>query len=630
MVVVAAFGTLANTINAGLTAYFRATNCTALTIADVIPLFAKITAYEEEYVIGEMKIWDTGSESVEPNNCAMVRVMVYNDGWIVAWFDKEAQNQFTGSGFGYVNDQTLSGFGTEIEYPDQWNGCYLKITNSNGTDPDDSDCPDGTIFSIRSSNSVTGQIQVQKDYSTDLYHFNTGNTYDADIYMSNGNLVWYGHTSSTNGFPTNLVNRLYRAIYEMWEYLRYSSNTTETTDTAITKAFLDDGGSFTNYTTNFNNDGINDVQLIPSAEVMNDAFYFGYAYKFNGLTLNIGTAGVGNTIVWEYWNGSAWTSLTVTDLTSGFTVLTNHIHLTDDTTNPVTSVNATDQATVNTLLNEIKTDYNAHRVSTTFHDVADTTNVVAAADATDLATSITLANEIKTDYNAHRSQATVHPHNDDENTVTSADGTDLATTITLANEIKGDYNGHLVATKAANTVKFTPPDSWSKCFVNSSEQYWIRSRVSVAAFTTQPLLTQGWVNVVADSLLYTNSNLGMYSFEDTSANYCLICGISDYYTINNIYFYNTVLPGKTIYNHIINFGYLIGTGPYTSAYNRIIINNKILHNCSLSGTYQQYNTNGYHNINIETYDALPSIQNVFEDYNNRGIYLNYASVLITS
>ena len=31
MAVVAAFGTLANTVNAGLVAYFRATGCTALT-----------------------------------------------------------------------------------------------------------------------------------------------------------------------------------------------------------------------------------------------------------------------------------------------------------------------------------------------------------------------------------------------------------------------------------------------------------------------------------------------------------------------------------------------------------------------------------------------------------------------
>jgi len=621
MSVVAAFKTLANTTHAGLTAYFRATGCNSLTIADVLPLLSKITVYADEYVIGEMKIWDASTgESAEPNNCAMVRVMVYNDGWIVAWFDEESVNQMGGGvTAAFVDAQTISGFGANLEYPDQYNGYYLKVINSNGTDPDDSECPDGTIFTIRNTDSVTGYIQVHKDYSSDDYHFNTGNNYDVEVYPSNGNLVWWSRTSTTYGSPTNLVNRLYRAIYEMWEYLRYSSNTSEMTDTAITKAFLDDGGVFTDYTTEFNDNGINDVQLIPTSEVMNDAFYFGYVNKFNGLTLNIGTAGVGNTIVWEYWNGSAWSSLTVTDLTSGFTVLTNHIHKVDDTTNPVTSTNATDQATVNTLLNEIKSDYNTHRVSTTFHDVVDATNVVASADATDLATSMTLANEIKTDYNLHRSEATVHPHNDDGNTVTSADGTDLATTIILANEIKGDYNGHLVATKAANTVTFTPPDSWVKCFVNSSDLYWIRSRVSVAAFTTQPLLTQGWVNVVSDSLIYTDSNLGMYSFEDTAANYCLICGVSC--SNDTKFYYNTVLPGKTIYNHVINYG-------YQSRWVNIVVNGVTLFYYFSSSS--AILSNGFINRNIEDIDNAVSTQNVFYCGESYVSILSSGAVLITS
>ena len=200
-----------------------------------------------------------------------------------------------------------------------------------------------------------------------------------------------------------------------------------TTDTAITKAFLDDGGVFTDETTDFNDAVANDVQLMPTTEDVDDAFYYGSSNKFRGLNLNIGTAGVGNTIVWEYWDGLAWTSLTVTDLTNGFTVLTIHNHKIDDTTNTITSTNATDQATLNTLLNEIKADYNAHRVSTTFHDSADTINVISSSNATDLTTSITLANEIKTDYNAHRSQSGVHPYDDSENAVTAADATNLVT-----------------------------------------------------------------------------------------------------------------------------------------------------------------------------------------------------------
>jgi hypothetical protein len=120
------------------------------------------------------------------------------------------------------------------------------------------------------------------------------------------------------------------------------------------------------------------------------------------------------------------------------------IHSTNDTTNEVISDDATDQTTVNTLLNEIKSDYNNHRLSTTFHEIADSTNAVSSADATDEVTCITLANEIKTDYNAHRSQAGVHYEDDSGNTVTSANATDLTTAIILANEIKIDYNAHLI------------------------------------------------------------------------------------------------------------------------------------------------------------------------------------------
>lgn len=118
------------------------------------------------------------------------------------------------------------------------------------------------------------------------------------------------------------------------------------------------------------------------------------------------------------------------------------VHIANDTTNVVTSAAATDQTTLNTLLNEIKADYNAHRVDTTFHTNADTTNAVTSADASNEATSVTLSNEIKADYNAHRSQATIHPYNEVRNVTTSADSIDLATAIVLANEIKGDYNLH--------------------------------------------------------------------------------------------------------------------------------------------------------------------------------------------
>lgn len=498
MAVVDAFGTLTGTTHAGLTAYFRATGCTAVTVGDVIPILAKTDYYENEYIIGQMKIWDTGSEAAEPNNCAMVRVIVYADGWICAWFDKESQNQYGASGKTFVDAQTLAGFATEIDYADQWNGCYLKITNSNGAGADDTECPDGTIFTIRNTDSTTNQIQVHEDKSANAYHFNTGNTYDTEIYQSNGNLVWWGHTSSASAVPTNLSNRLYRAIYEMWEVLKDSSNTSVVTDGAIDYAYLDDGGAFTDDTTDFNDVGADDVELMPATEVVNDAFYYGNDTKFINLNLNIGQAGVGTAITWEYWNG-AWTALSPTDNTTGYTVA------------------------------------------------------------------------------------------------------------------------------GTNTVTVTPPDDWVVTTVNGQEAYWWRARVSTASFTTQPLLTQGWIQK-ADSLAYNNANIGLYSFEDTSALFCLICGISKSSTEGNAYFYNTPLLTKTIFCHVLNFGYG-WANPGDNVQHTYIINDNTVY--TTTNGLNQY-SNGYIAQNLESYDYSAGVQNVFSLLRNtRSSVSNFAIVLIT-
>lgn len=102
------------------------------------------------------------------------------------------------------------------------------------------------------------------------------------------------------------------------------------------------------------------------------------------------------------------------------------------------------------LANELKTDYNAHRVLTSggVHGAADSTNAVSSADATDIATAITLLNEIRTDYAAHRvlTSGTVHGAADSTNVVTAAVATDGQTALTLALDLKAKYNAHRVLT----------------------------------------------------------------------------------------------------------------------------------------------------------------------------------------
>jgi hypothetical protein len=72
-------------------------------------------------------------------------------------------------------------------------------------------------------------------------------------------------------------------------------------------------GSYVTDTTHINEASANDVELVPVATV-EDAAYFGAYLPFNAIKVDIGTAGnYVATTVWEYWNGSAWTALTVTD-----------------------------------------------------------------------------------------------------------------------------------------------------------------------------------------------------------------------------------------------------------------------------------------------------------------------------
>lgn len=82
-------------------------------------------------------------------------------------------------------------------------------------------------------------------------------------------------------------------------------------------------------------------------------------------------------------------------------------HVVADATNAITAPVATDQTTANTLLNEIKTDLNAHMLLAASHyDLGGAggpaaTTAVATANATDLATSIALANALLAAFNRH-------------------------------------------------------------------------------------------------------------------------------------------------------------------------------------------------------------------------------------
>ena len=91
----------------------------------------------------------------------------------------------------------------------------------------------------------------------------------------------------------------------------------------IEGAVLQDGDTFTEYTTEAQSAALNDVPLLPVTPAVDDAFYFGCDNPCRIVTWDIDTAGVNNlTLALEYWDGAKFNTLSgVNDDTSTFTTL---------------------------------------------------------------------------------------------------------------------------------------------------------------------------------------------------------------------------------------------------------------------------------------------------------------------
>jgi len=87
----------------------------------------------------------------------------------------------------------------------------------------------------------------------------------------------------------------------------------------VESAKQDDGGVFTDYTTEGRSSAPNDVVLLPALPVVNDAFYFGSSEQVRQIDIDVTTPRFGTlSIVWEYWNGGWVIALDIDDGTVGF------------------------------------------------------------------------------------------------------------------------------------------------------------------------------------------------------------------------------------------------------------------------------------------------------------------------
>jgi hypothetical protein len=77
---------------------------------------------------------------------------------------------------------------------------------------------------------------------------------------------------------------------------------------------INDVPTVTDLTTAANNATTDDVHITSAYPIVGDRGYFGSAEKFCKLKLDVSTAGTGTyTVVWKYWDGSAWTAISVID-----------------------------------------------------------------------------------------------------------------------------------------------------------------------------------------------------------------------------------------------------------------------------------------------------------------------------
>ena len=100
------------------------------------------------------------------------------------------------------------------------------------------------------------------------------------------------------------------------QFSLYAQYLADTVDLALSN----DGGVFTDETTDANDAGADDVTLLPATEATDDAFYVGHRHPFGQIYIDMTQVGVGTGIKFEYYNGSAWAA--IPGLTDGTTELT--------------------------------------------------------------------------------------------------------------------------------------------------------------------------------------------------------------------------------------------------------------------------------------------------------------------
>jgi hypothetical protein len=131
-------------------------------------------------------------------------------------------------------------------------------------------------------------------------------------------------------------------------------------------------------------------------------------------------------------------------ITGNWTVAVQAPHRDTDTINQVVAPDASNLPTLITLLNDIKSAFNAHIKEEQVHFQNDDRSRILTANASDLTTSLALANAIQIAYLAHLSRILIHAYPDTVNDFAVTIITGQPAAIILANTVKANFNAHVL------------------------------------------------------------------------------------------------------------------------------------------------------------------------------------------
>ena len=347
----------------------------------------------------------------------------------------------------------------------------LSLTNGNGTD-------------------VTGGLRVYNHDDATAGHDNWVEIDGADIsgdYPAKVKLILESEAGEAE-LTSKIYIGLRKGDLTFVNILEDDGSTGGSQSSETTSALADDGGAITDETTEANEATADDMTLLPTTPVQNDAYYFGYSTEFDKLDLNISTAGSGSwTILWEYWNG-AWTALAnVLDGTVGFTV---------GGSNEVSWTLPSDW--VKKAVNQVALSAAIADDNGSFTDDTTAANNAAANDMTLLPAVPEVNDAYYFGYSTPVDRLVL-------NIGTAGVGSwSLAWEywngniwIVLPNISDGTTNFKNVG---INNIDFTKPTDWTANIVNAQgPYYYIRARVvTYNSTTTQPLGTQAWMVPIID------------------------------------------------------------------------------------------------------------------------------------